>query len=123
MIDPSVITPSTSRTRSLICARSAIKNAHRSAFNHLQGDQVEDVNHADGGVGGVDDGDFVEAVFADHLDGVADDGGVGEGAGAGGHELADGLLPGGAAVLDEGAAEVAVGEDAGEFAVVCDDEE
>lgn len=87
-----------------------------SILHQLHGDEVLDVQNADGACEFVDDGHFVGAVFADECDGVLDEGVTAEGSGVAGHDLLDGLLEQGGVGEDE-SAEVGVGEDAGEAAV------
>src|SRR4051812_34724400 len=91
-MEPSVRTPSTSRANSVTKSAEGLGVNRSSVLDKLHGDEVLNVENADGPSVLVDHGDLVLPELTDHADGVADQCSAPEGARGAGHDLGDGAV-------------------------------
>jgi hypothetical protein len=92
------------------------------SLEQLEFGQVLEVDHADGLFFGVDDDEVVDVAFVEDGEGVGGEGGIFDADGVGGHDFGEGAAEDGG-VGGHVAAEVAIGEDAGEFSAFVHDAE
>ena len=84
--------------------------------------EILEVDHADGLFFGVDDDEVVDVALVEDGEGIGGEGGIFDADGVGSHDFGEGAAEDGG-VGGHVAAEIAVGEDAGEFAAFVDDAE